>query len=69
MFNQSLDGLGVDGHLVTIVSVPKDADLNKLKPHISLNLNPPFDLSDLANAHKQQETDHTLGKIVLNVKQ
>lgn len=31
-FKQSLDCVGVDGRLVSIVSVPPDADVNKLKP-------------------------------------
>ena len=39
-------------------------DAGKLKPHISQH----YALTDLAEAHKQQETQHTLGKLVIDVK-
>ena len=39
-------------------------DAGKLKPHVSHR----FKLEELRDAHRQQETGRTIGKIVLNVK-
>lgn len=102
VFTQSIELVAIDGRLVTIVGVPADAPVDRLKlksasvhlefmgaatmfgvrpqrqgqtlrtvtelveagrlaPHVSHS----FPLADLAAAHRQQETGHTTGKIVI----
>ena len=104
VFNQSIDCLGVNGRLVTIVpGVPGDqinklfgkngslhfefmgsammnnshpekqgqilaevaqlADAGKLKPHIFET----YALDEIPEAHRQQETQRTLGKLVVKI--
>ena len=48
----------------TLATIAELVDAGKLKPHVSHE----FELDDLAKAHQQQETNHTVGKIVVKVK-
>ena len=49
----------------TLRTVTELVEAGRLKPHISSR----FALEDLAEAHEQQESGHTTGKIVVQVKQ
>jgi len=57
-------GINLESHGEILRTVAELVDAGKLKPHVSKV----YDLKDLADVHREQETGHVTGKLVVKVK-
>ena len=60
----SMFGVGMEAQGETLRTVTEYVEAGKLSPHVSQT----YPLDDLAEAHRQQETGHTLGKLAIAVR-